>query len=159
MAANKLYFRVPDYTIAGSDNDGWVDAFSRYGIVFEETALSKLMTPAPNKEVVENKSDLEHGKRVWRDYNDIRKDERNVSLTFNIIASSKTDFMTKYGRFCDEILDKGFFDIKVSYWEGKVFRMTYQDCTQFTEFNQNIGKFVLNLNEPDPTNRDEENNW
>ena len=40
------------------------DAYTTWGISMDDTSLSALMTPAPNKDLVENKSRLEHGKRV-----------------------------------------------------------------------------------------------
>ena len=95
MAANTLWFRVP----GGS----WIDAYTRYGISLDDTAMSKLMTPAPNKDVVENKSDLEHGKRVERSVTGVKKDERNVSIILNLTASTKAQFLIYYGLFCTEI--------------------------------------------------------
>ncbi len=151
MVANTLWFRVPGGT--------WVDAYTRYGISLDDTAMSKLMTPAPNKDVLENKSDLEHGKRVNRSSDGVKKDERNVSIILNLTASTKAQFLTKYGLFCTEILDKGFFDIKTAYQDGVVYRMTYLDCTQFSEFVFGIGKYTLSLNEPDPTNRGTTDSW
>ena len=152
MPRNTLWFKLPR-------DIGWKDMFTQYGISLEETSLSKLMTPAPNKEIVENKSDIQDGKRVDRDTDDVRKDERNVSLILNIIADDETQFLARYGQFCSDFLDKGFFDIKTIYVPNTVYRMTYLDCTQFTEFCRGIGKFTLSLNEPDPTNRGETDNW
>lgn len=137
----------------------WVNAYETYGITLEETSLSKLMTPAPNKEVVENKSDLQHGKRVDRSDAGVKKDERNLSLILNLSAPDSTTFLQRYAAFCTDILDKGFFDMKCDLLPGKVFRMTYLDCTQFSEFMLGIGKFTLSLNEPDPTNRGESDSW
>ena len=117
------------------------------------------MTPAPNKEALENKSDLQHGKRVDRDTDDVVKDERNFSLILNITASSEEEFLTRYGRFCTDFLDKGFFDIRTPYVPDTIYRVTYLDCTQFTEFDRNIGKYTLSLNEPDPTNRGVTDKW
>ena len=149
MPRNKLWMKLPGAF-------GWTDMFVNYGISLEETSVSKLMTPAPNKEVVENKSDLEHGKRVDRDTDDVRKDERNVNLIMLISARNETEFLENYGRFCTDFLDKGFFDIKTAYVPNTVYRMTYLDCTQFSEYGMGVGKFTLSLNEPDPTDRDDD---
>lgn len=152
MPRNKLWMRLPG-------EGAWTDMYASYGISLEETSVSKLMTPAPNKEVVENKSDLEHGKRVDRDTGDVRKDERNINLIMYIYASSKDQFLERYGRFCRDFLDKGFLDIKTAYVPDTVYRMTYLDCTQFSEFDMELAKFTLSLNEPDPTNRGETDKW
>ena len=131
----------------------WVDAFDRYGISLDETGVSKLMTPAPNKEIVENKSDLEDGKRVVRDSSDVRKDERNFNLILNITAPNQDEFIARYARLCSEVLDKGFMDFYTPYCPHTVYRLTFLDCNQFSEFDRRVGKFTLSLNEPDPTNR------
>ena len=151
MVSNKLYLRIP-----GGE---WIDSYANYGITLEETSMSKLMTPAPNKESVENKSDLQHGKRLIRNSSGVMKDERNVSLILNFSASSKEQFLTMYGRFCSEILDNGFIDMKCDYQPNVIYRMTYLDCTQFREFEMGIGKYTLSLNEPDPTNRGTTDKW
>ena len=151
MVKNRIYMRVP--------GGAWIDSYERYGITLEETSMSKLMTPAPNKEAVENKSDLQHGKRIIRDSSAVKKDERNVSLILNMSASSKESFLTRYGMFCTEILDNGYIDIRVSYLSDVIYRMTYLDCTQFMEFEMGIGKYTLSLNEPDPTNRGAVDKW
>lgn len=152
MPQGKLYVKLPS-------SSTWIDTYERYGLSLEENALSKLMTPAPSKEFVENKSDLQHGKRVNRNTSSTKKDERNVSLIVQITAPDKDTFLTRYGLFCTEILDKGFFDLKTPYVPNTVYRMTYLDCTQFSEFMQQIGKFTLSLNEPDPTNRGATDKW
>ena len=71
MPQGKLYVKLPK-------SSAWIDTYQRYGLSLEESALSKLMTPAPSKEFVENKSDLQHGKRVNRNTDNTKKDERNV---------------------------------------------------------------------------------
>lgn len=53
----------------------------------DDTALSALMTPAPNKEFIENKSRMEHGKRVITA--DPKKDERDLTLQINLTALIK----------------------------------------------------------------------
>lgn len=116
----------------------------------DETSLSALMTPAPNKDFPENKSRLEHGKRVTT--SNPKKDERNLTLQINITAPDKDAFFARYDSFCNE-LDSGVLDIRTKYRPSVVYRTTYQSCQQFSEFMQGIGKFVLKLNEPNPKNR------
>lgn len=126
------------------------DAYTTWGLSMDETSLSALMTPSPNKELIENKSRLEHGKRVI--ISNPKKDERNLTLQINITAPDKDTFFTRYDSFCDE-LDIGVLDIRTKYRPSVVYRTTYQSCQQFSEFMQGIGKFVLKLNEPNPKNR------
>lgn len=126
------------------------DAYVTWGISMDETSLSALMTPAPNKALIENKSRLEHGKRVIA--SNPKKDERNLTLQINITAPDKDTFFARYDSFCNE-LDSGVLDIKTKYQPATVYRTVYQSCQQFSQFMQGIGKFILKLNEPNPKNR------
>ena len=144
-------------TIATSDitgnNNGWVDAYETWGVSLEENALSRLMTPAPNKQPVENKSELEHGKRIIRD-SLVMKEERNVSLIMNISAPNQSEFLTRYGNFCTQVLDKGYIELRTKYQgDNVIYRMTFVDCTQFQEYCLGVGKYTLSLNEPNPADR------
>lgn len=145
--------------IVGDNDWEWKDLFAEYKVSLSEEALSKLMTPAPNKQPTENTSDLMHGKRFVRDVDNVRKNERNFQLMINLIADTKDEFLCNYCRFCKEVLDKGYFDIYTKYNPCIIYRLTYVDCQQFSEFMMNIAKFNLSLNEPDPTNRGEQDKW
>ena len=126
------------------------DAYTTWGISMDDTALSALMTPAPNKEFIENKSRMEHGKRVITA--DPKKDERDLTLQINLTAPDKDTFFARYDSFCNE-LDKGILEIKTKYQPNIVYRTIYISCNQFSQFMQGIEKFVLKLNEPNPNNR------
>lgn len=128
------------------------DAYTTWGISMDDTALSALMTPAPNKEFIENKSRMEHGKRVSP--SSPKKDERNLTLQINLTASSKEQFFARYNGFCEE-LSIGVLDIKTKYQPDVTYKTIYQSCQQFSQFMQGIGKFVLKLNEPNPNDRKE----
>lgn len=155
MPAGELFIKNHD-GIEPTNNslkDGWVDAYLQWGVSFSETSLSLLMTPAPNKAAIENKSRTHNGKAVIKGQQYVKKDERDVSLEMHITAKDRTEFWERYDRFCAEVLDYGFLDIKTVYRPNNVFRFTYLSCTQFSEFMQEAAKFVLRLNEPDPSNR------
>ncbi|WP_300701321.1 hypothetical protein [Bacteroides sp.] len=126
------------------------DAYTTWGISLDDTALSALMTPVPNKELIENKSRLEHGKRIVP--SNPKLDERALTLQINLIASDKDIFFARYNSFCEE-LATGILDIKTKYQPGVVYHTIYLSCQQFSQFMQGIGKFVLKLNEPNPINR------
>ena len=126
------------------------DAYTTWGISFDQTALSTLMTPSPNKAYIENKSRLEDGKRVI--VHNPKVDERSVTLTFNLTAKNEDEFFTRYNSFCEE-LKNGHMEIKTKYQENVVYRMVYESCTQFSQLIREIAKFSLKLTEPDPTNR------
>lgn len=126
------------------------DAYDTWGISLSDSGLSALMTPAPNKEYIENKSRLGHGKSVIN--NNVRIDERNITLPIHLTASNKNEFFSRYSSFCEE-LAKGYMEIMTSYQPNVLYRMYYISCNQFSQFMHGIGKFSLKLNEPDPTDR------
>lgn len=133
-------------------NSSWVDAYTTWGISFEETAISALMTPAPNKDYIENESRLEHGKRI--DTSNAKKDSKDLSLEIHLSANSKDDFFSKYYAFC-KVLAKGKLLLKVSHIPNVVFKTVYKSCSQFKEYNMGLAKFQLKLEEPNPDDRTE----
>lgn len=138
--------------IRTSTEGTWVDAYEVYGISLDQSALSTLMTPAPNKEYIKNSSRLEDGSRVTK--STPRKNERSVTLSFNLTAKDEEQFMDRYARICDELLAGGYIELKTSFQKNVVYKMYYESCSQFSQFRQSIGKFSLKLNEPNPTDRD-----
>lgn len=126
------------------------DAYAEWGISLDDTSLSALMTPPPNKELIENSSRLEHGKRVITD--NVKVDERNLTLQINLTAPTKDLFFDRYLSFCNE-LKTGTLNIRTKYQPAVLYRTIYVSCNQFSQFMQGIGKFVLKLNEPNPENR------
>lgn len=155
MPAGELFLRMHEgiTPVNGSLVDGWVDTYKQWGMSLTDTALSSLLTPAPNKAAVENKSRLEHGKRIVRDTAYVRKDERDISLEMHITADSREQFWDRYARFCSEVLDHGFMEMRNAYVPALVFRLTYMSCNQFSEFDGMLAKFTLRLNEPNPHDR------
>lgn len=134
----------------GVGNTEW-DAKLQWGISLDSSALSALIAPAPLKDMIENKSALENGKRV---FSSGRKwDERTLTLGFNIVASSEQDFWTKYASFCSQVLSAGRFYIETCYQSGVAYFLDYLSCQTFGEFSRTMGKFVLRVIETNPANR------
>ena len=126
------------------------DSYDSWGISMDTSSLSALMTPAPNKEFIENKSRLEHGKRIITA--NPKMDERNLTLTIHLTAKDEDDFFEKYNNFCKE-LATGILNIKTKYQPNIMYRTVYLSCNQFTQFMRGIAKFSLRLVEPNPQNR------
>ena len=116
----------------------------------DTSSLSALMTPPPMKEFIENKSRLEHGKRIITSNPKI--DERNITLTFNLTAKNEEQFFSRYNSFCEE-LAIGVLNIKSKYQPDVVYKTIYLSCNQFTQFMRGIAKFSLKLIEPNPKDR------
>ena len=126
------------------------DAYINWGITLDDTSVAALMTPPPVKDFTENKSRSIDGKVV--NIKNPRLDERNIQLSINITAPDRGAFLLRYWSFCEE-LATGQLDIQTVFTGSAVYRTIYKDCRQFEQFNGRIGKFVLTLNEPDPSNR------
>ena len=131
------------------------DAYTTWGLSLDETGLSKLMTPGPHKEPVQNKNMAMNGTHIVGGV--AYKDVRTVSLPVHITAPNKSTFLSRYASFCAE-LDTGRLDISTKYEPGKVYHFIYEDCQQFSEFMLEMAKFTLSLTEPDPSNRSANSN-
>lgn len=129
------------------------DAYTTWGVSMDTSSLSALMTPAPNKDLPENKSRLENGKTVITSQSFIKKDERSLNLTINLTARNEDDFFAKYALFCEE-LSKGVLEIVTKYQPTVKYRTIYKSCQQFSQFMRGIAHFSLRLEEPNPINRD-----
>lgn len=130
------------------------DAQKEWGIYLASGSFTALLTPPPVKAYIENKSALIPGKQVLTAQGETPEvDSRDVQLTFYMKASGMTEFLTRYDRFCKEVLQRGYMEIRTKYQPTTTYRCTYLSCSQFSQFNGRLAKFVLKLNEPDPTNR------
>jgi len=127
------------------------DAYDTWGVSLEDGAISTLMTPPAMKDFVSNQSRLEHGKRVMT--LNPKYDSRELTLEMHLCAKTKDDFLTKYGKFCDEVLSTGVLHISTSHQSGVTYHCIYNSCTQFSAFLSGIAKFSLKLTEPNPANR------
>lgn len=130
----------------------------RWGVFFTDTSVTNLMTPAPKKSYISNKSALSHGKQVLTSGGNAPKtDERDVQLTFGLKAKSLSKFLMQYRSFVNE-LEKGAIDLTLHIWDGETyyketFYLNYISCSQYMEYNGRLAKFVIKFNEPNPKNR------
>lgn len=125
------------------------DAYTNWGISFDTSSLSALMTPAPMKAVIENKNRLTSGKAI---INNPQVDERSITMTFVMTAKDEDQFFARYNSFCEE-LKKGTLNIRSKYQPDVTYKTIYLSCSQFTQFVRQIASFSLKLNEPNPTDR------
>ena len=134
-----------------------MDAYASWGIFMDDTALSTLMTPAPNKEFISNKYRAKDGKRIIK--HNPRLDEREITVSFCMSAKSESVFLANYAKFCDEVLAKGEMVINTSFLPDTYYRCVYLSCTQFSQYMRELAKFSLKLNEPDPSDRAEKSKY
>lgn len=156
MAKEVLYLKTGKTTSTASSDtnaqNGWVDAYLKYGLSLEDGALSKLIAPAANKKPVGNSNALTGGVAYLGSSVGV-KDERQLSLDVHICASTKADFWTKYSSFCAEILDHAVGDhIRLKHVDDgmRVHHFVYQNCEPFMQFQGEMAKFTLILLEPHP---------
>ena len=126
------------------------DAKATWGIVFDSSAVSALMTPPPMKDYIGNESRLEHGRRVVT--TNAKVDKRDVTLTLSLYAHNETSFYSRYNAFCTE-LEGARLDIELGDFPGTVYKCVYKSCSQFTQYNGRLAKFSLKLEEPNPKDR------
>lgn len=126
------------------------DAYDYWGISLTTSSMSALMTPAPQKAFISNKSRNSSGKRSVQE--NPQPDERQITLTLQLTAPTETEFFRRYESFCEQ-LATGVLNIETIYQPDIVYKMEYESCTQFTQFVRQMASFSLRLTEPDPTDR------
>lgn len=128
------------------------DAFKTWGVNMGDGFLENIYSPVPMKEVIENKSRLEDGKRVILD--DRKIDERELNLTFTLAGESQADYMSKYKAFVAEISAPGDITIKVPALGEEVYHVYYLRSTTFAwSIDRTFSKISIKLCEPNPCNR------
>lgn len=127
------------------------DAFTNWGVNMGDGFIETLYAPLPMKDVIENKSRLQNGKRVI--LADRKIDERELTLAFTLHGSNTSDYITKYKGFLDEIT-KDMFTIKVPALGPEVYHVYYTRSQSFGfSTTRTFSKISVKLNEPDPSNR------
>lgn len=128
------------------------DAYTFLGVRMGEGFLDVLGASSPMKEFIENKSRLEHGKRVI--INDPKIDEREITLSFTIEGNSQSDYQAKKIAFFEELY-KGVVDIQVPANSNEIYHLIYlgKSVAYAQSLDQTFGKISAKFNEPNPANR------
>ena len=128
------------------------DAYTTWGVRMGEGFLDVLGASSPMKEFIENKSRLEHGKRVI--INDTKIDEREITLSFTIEGNSQSDYQAKKKAFFEELY-KGVVDIQVPANSNEIYHLIYlgKSVAYAQSLDHTFGKISAKFNEPNPANR------
>lgn len=128
------------------------DAFATWGVRMGDDFLSSLGAPVPLKDFIENKSRLEHGKRVI--ISNPKLDDRDLTLTFTIQGSSPSDYQAKKAAFQNELYN-GAVTIQVPDNNSDVYRLIYtgKSISYAQSIDRKFGKISAKFNEPNPTDR------
>lgn len=130
------------------------DAFATWGVRMGEGFLDVIGASAPMKEFIENKSRLEHGKRVI--VANPKLDSREITLGFTIEGETPSDFKDKKKQFYDELY-KGEITIQVPENGNEVYRLVYlgKSATYGQSLDRTFGKISAKFCEYNPAKRDE----
>ena len=120
------------------------NAYTTWGVRMGEGFLDVIGASAPMKDFIENKSRLEHGKRVI--INNPKVDEREITLSFTIESNSQSDYQAK---------NKGVVDIQIPANSSEVYHLIYtgKSVTYAQSLDRTFGKISAKFNEPNPANR------
>ena len=128
------------------------NAYTTWGVRRGEGVLDAIGASAPMKDFIENKSRLEHGKRVI--INNPKVDEREITLSFTIEGNSQSDYQAKKKAFFEELY-KGVVDIQVPANSNEIYHLIYlgKSVAYAQSLDQTFGKISAKFNEPNPANR------
>ena len=128
------------------------NAYTTWGVRMGDKFLDTIGASSPMKEFIENKSRLEHGKRVI--VNNPKLDERDITLSFTIEGNSQSDYQAKKKAFFDELY-KGTVDIQVPANSSEIYHLIYlgKSITYAQSLDRTFGKISMKFNEPNPANR------
>ena len=128
------------------------NAYTTWGVRMGDGFLDVLGASSLMKEFIENKSRLEHGKRVI--INNPKVDEREITLSFTIEGNSQSDYQAKKKAFFDELY-KGVVDIQVPANSNEIYHLIYlgKSVAYAQSLDRTFGKISAKFNEPNPANR------
>lgn len=129
------------------------NARSKWGIVANTKLMATLLAPPSVKGPIQSESRLEHGTRTIIPQGSVKLAKRDITLEVGLTAPSITEFYTRYKSFIEELTSGWLKIASPKFLPGVIFNCRYVSCTQFTNYNGRIAKFILKLEEPNPTNR------
>lgn len=129
------------------------DAFLVWGVRMGDKFLDVLGASVPMKELIENKSRLEHGKRVIT--TNPRLDSREITLAFTIEGEMPSDYSDKKRRFYEELY-KVKMTIQVPENGDEVYHLNYlgKSANYGQSLDRTFGKLSVKFEEINPAIRD-----
>lgn len=129
------------------------NARTKWGIVANTKLMAALLTPPAVKDPIQSESRLEHGTRTIIPQGSVKLAKRDITLEVGLTAPNLTEFYTRYKSFIEELTSGWLKIASPKFLPGVIFNCRYVSCTQFTNYNGRIAKFILKLEEPNPNNR------
>lgn len=128
------------------------DAWIEWGVNMGEDFINEIDAFVPMKELIENDSRLEHGKRIL--LANPRVASRELTLHFTIKGDSETDYRAKRKAFEQE-LQKLAVDIKVPAIGTEVYHLVYlgKSVAYALNLSRTFCTVSAKFEEPNPMNR------
>lgn len=128
------------------------DAWTQWGVNMGEGFIDTLDAPLPMKEYIENESRLEDGKRVLT--SNVKKDSREITLSFTITGTSESDYRSKKKAFETELYN-GALTISVPKISSDVYHLIYtgKNVSYGLSLDRCFGNFSAKFEEPNPSDR------
>lgn len=128
------------------------DAWTQWGVNMGEGFIDTLDAPLPMKEYIENESRLEDGKRVLT--SNVKKDSREITLSFTITGTSENDYRTKKKAFEAELY-KGSLTVSVPKVSADVYHLIYtgKNISYGLSIDRCFGRLSAKFEEPNPSER------
>ena len=129
------------------------DIKSEYGVSLSDGALSALLAPPAAKERISNESRLEDGKRIDI-YTQTYFQSRELTLEMHLIADTFEQFLSRWRAFLAALTasPQGIRMIVTAYGQTLTYTLQYLSCTQFAQYNGQLGKFAVRFSEQLPRN-------
>lgn len=128
------------------------DAYATWGVRMGDKFLDTISASVPMKEFIENKSRLEHGKRVIT--TNPKLDEREIALSFTIEGNSQADYQAKKSAFYAELY-KGEINIQIPKNSDEVYHLIYlgKSVLYAQNVERTFGTVTAKFSEPNPSLR------
>lgn len=160
MPQGQLFFKTKN------TSKQWVDAYTEYGMSLEDGAKSEIITPAPMKDGVSNSAATSHGVAYLGETLG-KKNECTLSFNVHILAATEVAGWTAYRRFCREVLDAGYVQMKIvdgtepfpTYLSNGAetagaLHLLFRSCQPVGHYRMQLLKWTLTFAEPHPEIRD-----
>ena len=128
------------------------DAWTQWGVNMGDGFIDTLDAPLPMKDYIENESRLEDGKRVLT--TNVKKDSRDITLSFTITGTSESDYRAKKKAFETELYN-GALTISVPKISTDVYHLIYtgKNVSYGLSLDRCFGNFSAKFEEPNPSDR------
>lgn len=114
--------KLNEILLRATGESTFVDAYEIYGVRMGDGFIDTIEAPNQLKDMVENESRLQHGKRVIKGA--VKFSSRDLSLTFRILGNTPQELKTNKKAFYT-FLYKSFFEMKLPQSGTEIYKLRY----------------------------------